>query len=49
MFKLIVDRMSPPALDVDAPFTFLATLLDRDNFAWPRADGPRSVGLDQGQ
>jgi GTP-binding protein len=32
MFKLIVDHVPPPALDVDAPFTFLATLLDRDNF-----------------
>jgi GTP-binding protein len=32
VFKLIVDHVPPPALDVDAPFTFLATLLDRDNF-----------------
>ena len=32
MFQLIVDHVPPPALDVDAPFTFLATLLDRDNF-----------------
>ena len=32
MFQLIVDHVPPPALDVDAPFTFLVTLLDRDNF-----------------
>ncbi|HZU63925.1 MAG TPA: translational GTPase TypA [Novosphingobium sp.] len=32
MFKLIVDHVPAPNLDVDAPFTFLATLLDRDNF-----------------
>ncbi|OYX90601.1 MAG: GTP-binding protein TypA, partial [Novosphingobium sp. 35-62-5] len=32
MFQLIVDHVSPPNLDEDAPFTFLATLLDRDNF-----------------
>jgi GTP-binding protein len=25
-------HVPPPGLDVDAPFTFLATLLDRDNF-----------------
>jgi GTP-binding protein len=32
MFQTIVDHVPPPALDVDAPFTFLVTLLDRDNF-----------------
>ncbi|MBB3955087.1 translational GTPase TypA [Novosphingobium sediminicola] len=32
MFQLIVDHVPPPALEVDAPFTFLVTLLDRDNF-----------------
>ena len=32
MFQLILDHVPPPNLDVDAPFTFLATLLDRDNF-----------------
>ena len=32
MFKLIVDHVPPPALETDAPFSFLATLLDRDNF-----------------
>jgi GTP-binding protein len=32
MFQKIVDHVPPPALDVDAPFTFLVTLLDRDNF-----------------
>ncbi|WP_408590238.1 translational GTPase TypA, partial [Novosphingobium sp.] len=32
MFQKIVDHVPPPSLDVDAPFTFLATLLDRDNF-----------------
>jgi len=32
MFQLIVDHVPPPSLDVDAPFTFLVTLLDRDNF-----------------
>jgi len=32
LFQKIVDHVPPPALDIDAPFTFLATLLDRDNF-----------------
>jgi GTP-binding protein len=32
LFEKIVDHVPPPALDVDAPFTFLVTLLDRDNF-----------------
>ncbi len=32
LFQKIVDHVPPPALDVDAPFTFLVTLLDRDNF-----------------
>ncbi|BEV01116.1 translational GTPase TypA [Novosphingobium olei] len=32
MFQLIVDHVPPPSLDADAPFSFLATLLDRDNF-----------------
>ncbi|MCF8708165.1 translational GTPase TypA [Rhizorhapis sp. SPR117] len=32
MFQKIVDHVPPPALDLDAPFTFLVTLLDRDNF-----------------
>jgi len=32
MFETIVRHVPPPALDVDAPFTFLVTLLDRDNF-----------------
>jgi GTP-binding protein len=32
MFETIVNHVPPPALDVDAPFTFLVTLLDRDNF-----------------
>ena len=32
MFEKIVSHVPPPALDVDAPFTFLVTLLDRDNF-----------------
>ena len=32
MFELIRDHVPAPGLDVDAPFTFLATLLDRDNF-----------------
>ncbi len=32
MFQLIVDHVPPPNLDADAPFSFLATLLDRDNF-----------------
>ncbi|WP_430636755.1 translational GTPase TypA [Sphingomonas hankookensis] len=32
MFETIVSHVPPPALDVDAPFTFLVTLLDRDNF-----------------
>ncbi|WP_326525744.1 translational GTPase TypA [Sphingomonas sp.] len=32
LFQKIVDHVPPPALDKDAPFTFLVTLLDRDNF-----------------
>ncbi|KEQ52591.1 translational GTPase TypA [Sphingobium chlorophenolicum] len=32
LFQKIVDHVPPPALDVDAPFSFLVTLLDRDNF-----------------
>ncbi|CAN1511672.1 TypA Predicted membrane GTPase involved in stress response [Sphingomonadaceae bacterium] len=32
MFKKIVEHVPPPALEVDAPFSFLVTLLDRDNF-----------------
>ena len=32
LFEKIVEHVPPPALDLDAPFTFLVTLLDRDNF-----------------
>ena len=32
LFKKIVDHVPPPNLDEDAPFSFLVTLLDRDNF-----------------
>jgi len=33
LFQTIVDHVPPPhAVEADAPFTFLATLLDRDNF-----------------
>nr|WP_225009420.1 translational GTPase TypA [Novosphingobium percolationis] len=32
MFQLIVDHVPAPNLDADVPFSFLATLLDRDNF-----------------
>jgi GTP-binding protein len=32
LFQKIVDHVPPPAVPVDAPFTFLVTLLDRDNF-----------------
>jgi GTP-binding protein len=32
MFQKIVDHVPPPTLDTDAPFSFLVTLLDRDNF-----------------
>ncbi|PLK26359.1 translational GTPase TypA [Novosphingobium sp. TH158] len=32
MFQKIVDHVPPPNLDPDAPFSFLVTLLDRDNF-----------------
>ena len=32
MYQKIVDHVPPPNLDEDAPFTFLVTLLDRDNF-----------------
>ncbi|MGJ3626132.1 GTP-binding protein [Sphingomonas sp. MMS24-JH45] len=32
MFETIVAHVPPPSLDEDAPFSFLVTLLDRDNF-----------------
>ncbi|MEJ2409655.1 MAG: translational GTPase TypA [Novosphingobium sp.] len=32
LFRLIRDHVPAPDLDADAPFSFLATLLDRDNF-----------------
>ena len=32
LFEKILDHVPPPSLDVDAPFSFLVTLLDRDNF-----------------
>jgi len=32
LFQKIVDHVPPPSLEVEAPFTFLVTLLDRDNF-----------------
>ncbi|MBB5714514.1 translational GTPase TypA [Sphingomonas aerophila] len=32
LYQKIVDHVPPPNLDEDAPFTFLVTLLDRDNF-----------------
>ena len=32
LFKTIVSHVPTPGLDEEAPFTFLATLLDRDNF-----------------
>ena len=32
LYRTIVDHVPPPNLDEDAPFTFLVTLLDRDNF-----------------
>jgi len=32
LFQKIVDHVPAPDLDTDGPFTFLATLLDRDNF-----------------
>ncbi|QKS01491.1 translational GTPase TypA [Sphingomonas sp. CL5.1] len=32
LFEKIVDHVPPPALDQEAPFSFLVTLLDRDNF-----------------
>jgi len=32
LFEKIVSHVPAPALEVDAPFSFLATLLDRDNF-----------------
>lgn len=32
LFQTIVDHVPPPAADVDGPFKFLVTLLDRDNF-----------------
>jgi GTP-binding protein len=32
MFETIVSHVKAPQVDADAPFTFLVTLLDRDNF-----------------
>ncbi|MFM5906332.1 MAG: GTP-binding protein, partial [Novosphingobium sp.] len=32
LFRKIVEHVPAPNLDADGPFTFLATLLDRDNF-----------------
>ncbi len=32
LFERIVGHVPPPSLDEDAPFSFLVTLLDRDNF-----------------
>ncbi|MCJ2183284.1 translational GTPase TypA [Novosphingobium sp. 1949] len=32
LFKLITEHVPAPSLEIDAPFSFLATLLDRDNF-----------------
>jgi GTP-binding protein len=32
LFQKIVEHVPPPALEIDAPFKFLVTLLDRDNF-----------------
>jgi len=32
LFQKVVDHVPPPSLDADAPFSFLVTLLDRDNF-----------------
>ena len=32
LFEKIVSHVAPPAADVDGPFKFLVTLLDRDNF-----------------
>jgi len=32
LFQKIVEHVAAPVLDEEAPFTFLATLLDRDNF-----------------
>lgn len=32
LFQLIVDHVPAPSLDESGPFSFLATLLDRDNF-----------------
>jgi GTP-binding protein len=32
LFQKIVDHVPPPQVDADAPFRFLVTLLDRDNF-----------------
>ncbi|WP_432200023.1 translational GTPase TypA [Erythrobacter sp. W53] len=32
LFDLIVNHVPAPGLDTDGPFSFLATLLDRDNF-----------------
>ncbi len=32
LFEKIVEHVPPPSLDQDAPFSFLVTLLDRDNF-----------------
>jgi GTP-binding protein len=50
LFQKIVDHVPPPhEVDEDAPFTFLATLLDRDNFLGRILTGRVQSGTCQGQ
>jgi len=46
LFQKIVDHVPPPhEVDEDAPFTFLATLLDRDNFLGRILTGQVQTGV----
>jgi len=44
MFRTIVDHVPAPKVDKDAPFQFLVTLLDRDNFLGRILTGRISAG-----
>jgi GTP-binding protein len=45
MFETIVKHVPPPTVDEDAPFSFLVTLLDRDNFLGRILTGRVNTGV----
>jgi GTP-binding protein len=49
LFAKIVEHVPAPDLDVSGKFSFLATLLDRDNFMGRVLTGRGAIGHDQGQ